>query len=147
LAAGVIFRIRKKKIKYNYKTPEHHRQIQKAMYFRNVFIHPTVIFRCGILNKAGLYPESYPHAEDYAWFWKIVNLVKTAIIPLYLVTCEENTHGISQKNRNLQLRSRMAIVKEFGLNFAFKQLGILKIRILMKIPYSFILQVKKLMSF
>ena len=136
-----------KKIKYNYKTPVHHREIQKAMYFRNVFIHPTVVLRYEVLDKAGLYPESYPHAEDYAWFWKIVNRVKTALIPLYLVTCEINTDGISQTNRNLQLRSRMIIVKEFGLNFALKQLGILKIKILMKIPYPFILQVKKLMSF
>ncbi len=134
-------------IKYNHKTPEHHREIRKAMYFRNVFIHPTVILRYEVLDKAGLYPESYPHAEDYAWFWKIVNQVKTAIIPLYLVTCEINTHGISQSNRDLQLRSRMIIVKEFGRNFALKQSGILKIKILMKIPYSFILYVKKLMSF
>ncbi|MEJ0104237.1 MAG: hypothetical protein WDO19_17480 [Bacteroidota bacterium] len=52
--------------------------------------------RYGVLNKAELYPESYPHAEDYTWFWKIVNKVKTAIMHLYLATCEVNIDEISQ---------------------------------------------------
>jgi glycosyltransferase involved in cell wall biosynthesis len=147
LGSWCWFQNHEKKIKYGYRAPGHHNKIKKALYFRNVFIHPTIIFRYDILNKTGLYPENYPHAEDYAWFWKIANLKKTAIMPLYLVVCELNIKGISYSNRIKQLRSRIVIVKEFGSNFALQQLGVFKIKLLMKTPYSFVLRVKKLFSF
>ena len=115
------------------------------MYFRNVFIHPTVIFRFDLVQKLGFYPTGYPHAEDYALFWELLNSAQTAILPSYLVVCELNREGISSSNRIKQLRSRQVIVRKFGHTFALKMLGIAKISILMKVPYSFVLSVKKLM--
>ena len=147
LGSWCYFENQEKNFKYSYKTPEHHRQIKRSLYFRNLFIHPTVVFRYDILKKVGLYPESYPHAEDYAWFWKIANNEKTAIMPLYLVTCELNLKGISYTNRIKQLQTRLVIVREFGRNFALRQMGVFKIRVLMKIPYAFVLYVKKLFTF
>ena len=117
------------------------------MYFRNSFIHPTVIFRMDTVAKLGLYPFDYPHAEDYALFWKIINVAPTAILPAYLVVCELNEVGISSANRIKQLQSRMVIVRKFGHTFMLRALGVLKIRILMKMPHSFVENVKKLMSF
>ncbi|MGC4035410.1 MAG: glycosyltransferase [Chitinophagaceae bacterium] len=135
-----------KRIKFSYKTPVDHEAIERALYFRNVFIHPTIIVRRIVLEKIGLYPEEYPHAEDYAWFWKIANTMKTAMLPSFLVTCEFNVKGISYENRTEQLRSRMAIVRKFGHKFALRELAIIKIWFLMKIPYSIILKIKTLMS-
>jgi glycosyltransferase involved in cell wall biosynthesis len=139
------FRDAKKNFQYNYKTPQHYAALKRELYFRNPFIHPTVIFRFDTAEKLGFYPPQYPHAEDYALFWKMSNMAPTAVLPAYLVVCELNTTGISSVNRIKQLRSRVVIVREFGHTFVIKVLGILKLKILMKIPYSFILSVKKLM--
>ena len=42
------------------------------MHFRNIFIHPTVIFKANLLKKAGYYPTNFLHAEDYAFFWQLI---------------------------------------------------------------------------
>ncbi|MES1215762.1 MAG: glycosyltransferase [Bacteroidota bacterium] len=133
-----------KNFKIKYKSPALHKQIKRTMYFRNAFIHPTVIFRFDIVEKLGFYPSEYPYAEDYALFWKIINSAQTAILPLYLVVCELNGSGISFTNRIKQLQSRLVVVKNFGHTFVLKILGIFKIEILKKVPYSFIVFVKKL---
>jgi glycosyltransferase involved in cell wall biosynthesis len=145
LGSWCYFQEAEKSFKIKYKAPEHHEQIKRSMYFRNAFIHPTVVFRFDVVEKLGFYPHRYPYAEDYALFWQIANSAQTAIIPLYLVVCELNSKGISLVNRVKQLQSRLVIVQDFGHTFALKILGILKIKTLMKIPYSFILYVKKLM--
>lgn len=147
LGSWCYFEDFEKKIRYKHRTPENHKEILKALYFRNVFIHPTVIFRTNILKEVGLYPEEYPHAEDYAWFWSIANRYNTGIMPMYLVVSELNTKGISQSNRVKQLHSRLAVLKKFGYKFALRKLGILKIRLLMKIPYPFVLFIKRVISF
>jgi glycosyltransferase involved in cell wall biosynthesis len=144
LGSWCYFQNQEKSIKFRHKAPTDHRSIANGLYFRNVFIHPTIIIRFRVLEQVGLYPENYPHAEDYAWFWKIVNHGKTAILPLYLVVCELNMTGISYVNREKQLKSRMEIIKKFGHKFAFRELAIIKTWLLMKIPYSIILRIKKL---
>ncbi|MBS1607964.1 MAG: glycosyltransferase [Bacteroidetes bacterium] len=146
LGSWCYFQNPEKSITLKHKTPCDHRSIAKTLYFTNVFIHPTIVIRSEILNKIGLYPETYPHAEDYAWFWMIADYGKTAILPLYLVVCELNMKGISYTNRIQQLQSRMAIIKKFGHKFALKKLAIIKTWLLMKIPYSIILNIKRLIS-
>lgn len=147
LGSWCYFKNPENNLKFSYRAPEHHPQIKSALYFRNVFIHPTVIFRREIFEKVGLYPQEYPHAEDYALCWKIANQAQTAVLPLYLVVCEINTHGISYANRIKQLQSRKVIVQKFGNKFALKILGKLKVTVLMIMPYDFILFVKKLIPF
>lgn len=147
LGSWCYFKKNENNFKFSHKSPEYHRQIKRALYFRNVFIHPTIIFRREIFEKVGLYPEQYPHAEDYALCWKIANQAQTAVLPLYLVVCEINTHGISFSNRIKQLQSRKVVVEKFGSKFALKVLGKLKLAVLMKMPYDLILFVKKLISF
>ncbi|MES1220761.1 MAG: glycosyltransferase, partial [Bacteroidota bacterium] len=124
LGSWCYFQNQDKNIRYKHRTPVKHESIINSLYFRNVFIHPTIIIRRCVLKEVGLYPENYPHAEDYAWFWQIANHGKTAILPLYLVVCELNMAGISYKNRRLQLQNRIAILKQFGHKFALRQLAI-----------------------
>jgi len=147
LGSWCYFQNPEKSIKFKHKAPVKHESIINGLYFRNVFIHPTIIIRYRVLEQVGLYPEDYPHAEDYAWFWKIANQGKTAILPFYLVVCELNMTGISYVNREKQLKSRMAIIEKFGHKFAFRQLAIIKTWLLMKIPYSIIVMIKKLISY
>ncbi len=147
LGSWCYFEDYKKKIRYKHRAPESHKGILKALYFRNVFIHPTIVIRAKILQRVGLYPEEFPHAEDYAWFWSIANRYICGIIPMYLVVSELNIKGISQSNRDKQLHSRLAVLKKFGYKFALRKLGVLKIRLLMLIPYPFVLFVKRVISF
>jgi glycosyltransferase involved in cell wall biosynthesis len=129
---------------YRYTTPQKHEAIQKAMYFRNVFIHPTVIFKKEMINTKGFYPESYPHAEDYAYFWELLSSIRAHIISRFLLICESNSKGISSKNRALQLQSRMKIINTFGSNWILKFFGKLKMTILIKIPDQALLMLKRI---
>jgi len=131
---------------YNYITPTEHEEIIKELHYRNVFIHPTVVFRPEVINKIGLYPENYEHVEDYAFFMKIANQYKTAVLPEFLVTCEINPAGISIANRNKQLKGRAKVVADFGKSTILKKLGLFKLGMLQLIPYSFILKLKKFRS-
>ncbi len=147
LGSWCYFENAEKKIRYKHRAPTHHNEILKALYFRNVFIHPTVIIRSEVVKEVGLYPQEFPYAEDYAWFWKIANRFKTSIMPMYLVVSEISSKGISHSNRFKQLESRLAVLKKFGYKFALRKLGVLKIRLLMAIPYPFILFIKRVISF
>ncbi|MEJ8804053.1 glycosyltransferase [Pontibacter sp. H249] len=133
-------------LSYNYTTPTDHQQILKEMHLRNVFIHPGVIFRSELIESVGSYPEGYEYVEDYAFFWNILNVSKGAVIADFLVTCEINKGGISISKRKLQLLARKRIVKVFGTNYLMKQLGIAKLRLLLLIPYNFILKTKALIT-
>ena len=57
-----------------YKTilPENSNTIKNKMYLNAMFLHPTVMFCSSIINEIGYYPTEYKAAEDYAFFFKIV---------------------------------------------------------------------------
>jgi glycosyltransferase involved in cell wall biosynthesis len=127
---------------YEYITPTHHKQIKRSMNFRNVFIHPTVMWRFSAMGKLK-YPQQYCHAEDYGLFYWMVSKVRTAIINEFLVTCEINQNGISISNRSVQLHSRLQVISHFGRNKLLIFMGAIKLRLLMIIPYQVILITKK----
>jgi glycosyltransferase involved in cell wall biosynthesis len=128
---------------YSYCTPTLHKQIKREMYFRNVFIHPTVMWRMSGVGKLK-YPEQYPCAEDYGLFYEMIDSAKTAIINEFLVTCEVNHKGISILNRSVQLKSRMKVVSFYGKNKFLAGLGSVKLLLLMMVPYQFIFMTKKI---
>ncbi|RDV16443.1 glycosyltransferase [Pontibacter diazotrophicus] len=129
-------------LQYGYSTPTAHSKIIREMHYRNVFIHPTVMFRVELIKTLGYYPTNYPHVEDYAYFWRMVKRTKTAILDDFLVTCEINVKGISIKNRKKQLKGRYNVVSEFGSIPHLKLLGMAKLRAMMLVPYYLILLLK-----
>lgn len=129
--------------KYSYKTPVQHKDILRAMYFRNVFIHPTVMFRRLLLKQSGYYPEGFDHAEDYAFFWKLIKLKQSFIIDKVLVICELNKGGLSYRNKGKQLVTRWKVVKTFGSNLVLKILARIKLVLLFILPKGVALQLKK----
>jgi glycosyltransferase involved in cell wall biosynthesis len=131
-------------IKYSYKTPTRHKAIMRAMYFRNIFIHPTVMFRTSLLKKTGYYPEDFEYAEDYAFFWKLIQNNKSFVFDQFFVTCEMNRGGISFKNKNKQLMARWKVVKEFGAGPLLKIAAFIRLRFLVILPKGLLLQLKKL---
>jgi glycosyltransferase involved in cell wall biosynthesis len=129
---------------YRYVTPTEHKKILREMHFRNVFIHPTVMWRSDMTKKIGVYPDTFPHAEDYGFFYKIISATEAAVLPAALVICEINPQGISLHFRSEQLKSRIKVVRQYGNNGLYRLLGVIKLRLLLVIPYKFVLEIKKL---
>jgi glycosyltransferase involved in cell wall biosynthesis len=127
---------------YAYTTPLEHEQIINAMHLRNVFIHPCVMFRTAVLRKTGLYPYIYPHAEDYAFFWKMLQVTKGAVLGEYLTECAIMEQGISLSNRQAQLQSRLRVVRDFGRSVLLKGLGFIKLYLFLITPKTLLLRLK-----
>jgi len=127
---------------YNYLTKTEHENIIKEMHFKCSFIHPTVMFRREVLDKVGYYPEEYPHAEDYAFFWNILTVFKGAIIPKNYVNVEFNMGNVSVKNFTEQLSSRKKIIRHMGSNKWLKIAGIFLINCRHMLPIKAIKQIK-----
>ena len=132
--------------KYNYKTPTNHQAILKAMHFKNIFIHPTVMFRKSLIKRAGYYPYKFPYAEDYAFFWQLIKIDHCHILAEFLVVCEINNEGISLKNRKKQFLSRMKVIYKYGTNPFYKVAGMVRIIALSLIPKRLALRLKNLMK-
>ena len=130
---------------YSYSTPVKHNKIKQKMHFKNVFIHPTVMWRIAEIGKLK-YPEQYPYAEDYGLFYEMISKVKSAIINEFLVTCEINYNGISISNRREQLKSRLKVIKDNSSNTLLLFMGIIKLYILMIIPNRLVFIAKSKLS-
>jgi len=143
IGSWCIFKDHTTNAAYKYITPTQHKKIKRGMHFRNIFIHPTVMWRYDAMKNNELYPETYPDAEDYGFFYQLLMKGKGAIIPEYLVTCEINHKGISLSSRKKQLRSRIKVVKEYGKNRVLRYLGVLKLRLLLIIPYNIVFALKR----
>ncbi len=131
---------------YIYRTKTKHKDIIKEMHFKCSFIHPTIMFRKEMLEKVGLYPENYPYAEDYAYFWEILNKFEVAILPLNLVFVSIHKNNISYQNRRVQLLTRKKIVSEMGNSFINKLLGLSYIKILSLLPVNLAYKLKYLVK-
>ena len=129
---------------YTYETPVHHTGIEKAMPLRNVFIHPTVMFRTALIKGGERYPYQYPHAEDYAFFWRLLQVTEGAILPRLLVTCAINRSGISYSYRKEQLLSRQKVIETFAGKGWNSKLGQIKIYLLLLVPKTVLLRLKGL---
>lgn len=127
-----------------YKTECTHKAIVREMHFRNVFIHPAVMFRASVLEKNELrYPLNYMHAEDYAFFWILINAGQSFILDNFLTTCEINGKGISIRNRGKQLRSRIKVINKFAASSSLKILSYFRMSVLFITPYRLLLYWKK----
>jgi len=146
LGSWCTFEDKKSSFRYPYTTPTDHERIKKAMYFRNVFIHPTVIFKTSLLKKTGFYPYEFMHSEDYAFFWKLVKITHSHILNEFLVICEINQEGISLKNRKEQLSGRAMVVARYGTNLLLKISGMLRIKALSILPKQLLLRLRKLIN-
>ncbi|MES1160623.1 MAG: glycosyltransferase [Bacteroidota bacterium] len=128
---------------YKYTIPTRQEEIMRGMHFKNVFIHPTVMWRAGISAKVPSYPESFPHAEDYGFFYELLQHGRSAILPYYLMICEISRSGLSLTHRRQQMKSRIKVVRHYGNNALYGLLGELRLRLLMLLPAGWALKIKK----
>jgi len=134
----------KKQSSYLYKTKTTHNDILKEMNFKCSFMHPTVMFRASVILSVGVYPTNYSLTEDYAYFWKILNKHKVAILPEILTTIEINPNSLSAKNYKKQLLQRIKVINQFSNHFLFKRIGILMLAFRYILPTKFVLLIKYL---
>lgn len=73
------------------------------------FKHPTFFFRTSSVQKLGGYSTDYPHAEDYEFMQRVYKNGNIDCLDDVLVIYEKSSSGISSRNRNAQLRSRLRI--------------------------------------
>jgi glycosyltransferase involved in cell wall biosynthesis len=128
---------------YTYTIPTQHKQIMRDMHFKNVFIHPTVMWRAGVAARLPAYPETFPHAEDYGFFYELLQHGKAAILPYYLMVCEISPTGLSLSHRKQQLRSRIKVVRQYRDSLLYGVLGEIRLRLLMLLPSEWALKIKK----
>jgi glycosyltransferase involved in cell wall biosynthesis len=108
---------------YLYIAKAKHEDILKEMHFKCSFIHPTVMFRREVLQTAGFYPTEYLHAEDYAFFWKIISMHKGAILPKVLLTVETRTAALSHMYYREQSLSKNLVLADFAPSAGRKWMG------------------------
>lgn len=125
-----------------YTSPDAHKAIIRDMYYRNSFMHASVIMRLSALKQVGFYPLNYEYAEDYALFWLLCKTSSVHILPETLVNCLLNRKGISFRNKNRQLKARLKVVMNLAPNSLHKGLGIFKIACLRVMPKALILRLK-----
>jgi glycosyltransferase involved in cell wall biosynthesis len=125
-----------------YQTPVTHERIVRGMHFRNLFIHPAIMWRMSVMDKVAGYRTEFPHAEDYGFCYEIVKNGRVAVLPEPLVICAIDPAGLSLKNRRQQLRSRINVVRTFSSDSLLRFLGIVKCRILLNMPYRWIYVLK-----
>ncbi len=128
---------------YSYTGPFTHEEIRRAMYARNVFMHAPVMFRVTAMKEVGYYPTNFEYAEDYAFFWMLLNAGRGTIINEYLVICELNKSGISYRNKGKQLFARARVIKTFGKSIVLKMFAYMRLLLLFILPKEITLQFKK----
>jgi len=119
---------------YTYRTPADHQSIVKGMYYRNLFIHPSIIFRLTTARAVDFYPEDFEYAEDYAFCWQLLMKGEGHIIDESLVCCEISDTGISLKNKRKQLKTRWKVIKKFAPHTIRKIVGGLRLLTLFLLP-------------
>jgi len=123
---------------YTYQHKLEYDDIQREMHFKCSFIHPSVMFRKEVLQRIGLYPENFPHCEDYAFFYQITRMGKAINLPDILLVSEISENGVSSQNRKLQLLSRLKIISKFGTNPVLKTGGVMRMLLLLLAPFRLV---------
>jgi len=128
---------------FSFKPPVHHEDIKKYFFINSPFLHPSVMFRTEVIKKVGFYPKNYEGAEDYAYFFKIAKVCKTANIPDFLIECELNPKGISLSKRRRQILSRLKVlIHNFEPN-PYWFYGLIRNTILLFTPYKLVELLKR----
>lgn len=131
---------------YTLQHPSDFNSIKNKMFLNATFTHPAVMFRSDILDSVGYYPTNTPAAEDYAYFFNIINKHLASNIPESLVNCTIDPNGISTKKRKIQIKSRInIIIDNFSMN-KYAVYGLLRSVILLNTPRSFTIFLKKIIS-
>ena len=131
---------------YYLKMPSENVEIKKKMYLNAMHIHPTIMFKNLILKTVGLYPVTYKAAEDYAFFFKIIQFYNVANIGANLVNCELNPEGISSTQRKIQAKNRVKIILKYFYFGLYPVYGLLRSLFLYILPLKVLIFLKRILK-
>ncbi|HDR4870485.1 glycosyl transferase family 2 [Bacillus thuringiensis] len=122
-------------------------EIKKKMHINSCFPHPSVMFRTVIIKDIGVYHTDFPAAEDYEFFFRIMNKYEVSNLDEVLICKEINPNSISLSRRKRQLYSRIKIQKKYFNPLVLESyVGLVKSFILLIAPNKLIIGIKSLLS-
>lgn len=137
------FKTREGNLHFTFRPPTTFAAIKRKMHLNSCFSHPAVMFRADVVDKVGPYSLAYKSAEDYEFFFRIVNNYPTANLDEVLLEEEFNDTGISATRRRQQLFSRLKVqLKYFRFTEIYSYLGIFQTIVLLFFPRNFIERLK-----
>ncbi|MDD4062432.1 MAG: glycosyltransferase [Candidatus Pacebacteria bacterium] len=100
---------------FRYLHPKSSEDIKKTILFKCCFIHPSVLIRRDAVLRVGGYSESETdrHVEDYDLWLKLGSLGKLYNIPDYCVLYLSDSNSISGKNRLVQIKKNLNLIKKY----------------------------------
>lgn len=111
----------KNEIEWNY--PEHDDDIRAAVFFRTLMAHPTVIIRRSIIEENNAkYPGDFPHMEDAALWFELIDKTKFHNLQSHLVNYRVEGQNITEKNKATRIEREQAfythVFKSFGIDIS-----------------------------
>jgi len=147
VGSDVEWRTEAGELAFRLRLPRTHEEIVRAMHHTVCLIHPTVMFRTGIVAEVGAYALDYPAAEDFEFFWRIARRHRVANLPEVLVVTRFDPAGISMRRRRRQLRSKLRIqLRFFRAAEPLSYVGVLRTLALMSVPYALVVRTKRLLG-
>jgi len=143
VGSDVNFTDKQGRVLYSLKTPANDADIKRKMFINAMHIHPTIMFRNKILKSIGLYPIDFKAAEDFAFFFKIIQEYKVANINSILVNCELNPDGISFIQRKIQAKNRIKIILKYFYIGIYPIYGLIRSVILYILPLKVLIFMKR----
>lgn len=127
--------------------PSRSAELRRAFHINNPVCHPTVMMRMSSLEVSGYYGYSYPAAEDYELFWRLMRTAGGTIVDQVTVKTIASPGGLSRSRRKLQLRSRLRLQLRY---FSFRKLeayrGVLQTIMLWWLPWKLVDRLKVVKS-
>ncbi len=120
--------------------------IVELMRRNSAFVHPSVMFRTSALPLVGRYPLDVPGAEDYAYFWRFLEVGEVANLPDVLIRYELDPSGISLGRRARQLSSRLKVQQAHDDGSWAARVGIMRTKVLQRLPYGVVFKAKRALN-
>ncbi len=94
-------------------------KIRKSLLGKNCFTHSSVMLRKSAAMKFGGYDESQEtrHIEDYDLWLKLGTIGKLANLPVYAVRFTLRPGNISSKNKTIQFRKDIEMIKKYKKHY------------------------------
>ena len=82
--------------------PATHHMIVWRLCFEDPLVHPTVLIRRAVLERAGGYDPAMPHAEDYDLWRRVSAFTRLHNLPDVLLSLRKHATNVSQVHRAAQ---------------------------------------------
>ena len=94
------------------KPPTTDAEIRRKIFLFCPFVHPSIFFRVGVLDKVNRYNHARDVAEDYTIYFEILKNHRVANIPEFLLTYQVSPQSVSVRKRRLVLLSSLKVLRQ-----------------------------------